>query len=158
MTRDKEHRYPIKSHADYCFFAGTTTDNKQVLMGLFFPNLIAIFFDSDGKLMNIDKRSVEFSPLGIYDDRIEAHIESWQEEMCFQPTTVRVQRFFAQEPYIGIEDYPSHFAEILADPEKCNEEKNDIRESMRLWDEDGQFVLQWGNDYWLNDSGEIVAS
>jgi hypothetical protein len=26
------------------------------------------------------------------------------------------------------------------------------------WNEWGQFVLEWGNDYWLDSTGEIVAS
>jgi hypothetical protein len=39
-----------------------------------------------------------------------------------------------------------------------DEERADVRESMQLWDADGQFVLYWGNDYWLDDSGEVVAS
>lgn len=71
---------------------------------------------------------------------------------------IKVKKFFTQQPYIGIEDYPSHFGEILSDPQECDEEKSDIRDSMRLWDKDGQFVLQWGNDYWLNDSGRVVSS
>jgi hypothetical protein len=29
---------------------------------------------------------------------------------------------------------------------------------MELWDEDGQFVLLWGNDYWLDGSGRVVSS
>ena len=33
-----------------------------------------------------------------------------------------------------------------------------MRESMRLWDADGQFVLNWGNDYWLDATGEVVSS
>jgi hypothetical protein len=78
--------------------------------------------------------------------------------MSFQPATIRVRKFFSDEHYIGIEDYPSHFHEILSDPDSDEEEKADVRESMVLWDKDGQFVLQWGNDYWLDGSGHVVSS
>jgi hypothetical protein len=59
---------------------------------------------------------------------------------------------------LSVCNYPSHFEEILSDPQECEEAKSDICDSMRQWDGDGQFVLQWGNDYWLNDSGEVVSS
>ncbi len=82
----------------------------------------------------------------------------YRAEIGFQRATIKVKKFFSQQPYIGIEDYPDHFGDILSDPQACEEDKSDIRESMRLWDEDGQFVLQWGNDYWLNNTGKVVSS
>lgn len=163
MTQDAERLYPINSHESYGFFAGITSDNSQVLMGLFCPNLVAFLFDSEGDLLSVEQHPVDFFqgitlPYNIYDEKIPTLIEGWQAEIGFQPATIKVKKFFSQQPYIGIEDYPSHFGEILSDPRECEEEKSDIRESMRLWNEDGQFVLQWGNDYWLNGSGDVVSS
>jgi hypothetical protein len=97
-------------------------------------------------------------PYDIYDARIQPLIEAWKLEMGFRPATIRVRKFWSAEHYIGIEDYPSHFHEILSDTTADEEEKADVRESMELWDEDGQFVLQWGNDYWLDRTGRVVSS
>jgi hypothetical protein len=110
MAQDAERRYPIKSHEAYFFFSGRTPDNRQVLMGLFCPNLIAFFFDSEGKLLNVEQRPVGFfqgvtPPYKIYDERIQALIDDWQAEIRFQPATIKVKKFFSQQPYIGIEDY-----------------------------------------------------
>lgn len=163
MAKDTERRYPIKSHEGYGFCAGITSDNKQVLMGLLCPSIAAIFFDSEGTLLHVEQHPVNFfqgvnPPYNIYDKRIPTLILAWLMEIGFQPATIKVKKFFSQVRYVGIEDYPSHFEEILNDPKESVEEKNDIRESMRLWDKDGQFVLHWGNDYWLNVSGEVVSS
>jgi hypothetical protein len=168
------HRYPIQPGQGY-FDAGTTGDGRQVLMGLYCPDLVAIFFDASGDLISHEARHLEFlrrssvivegEPIegmvgvyDIYDERIPPRIVAWQEGLEFQPATIRVKRFFLDELGIGIEDYPAHFGETLADPEASDEEKADVRESIRLWDADGQFVLLWGNDYWLDDSGEVVSS
>jgi hypothetical protein len=62
------------------------------------------------------------------------------------------------QAYIGIEDYPWHFHEILTDSTSDDEERADIRESMELWEKEGQFVLLWGNDYWLDESGAVISS
>jgi hypothetical protein len=145
------------------FIAGVTPTGEQVLMGLFCPNLVAFHFDREGNLVRSEQRPVPFfhgvrPPFDIYDDRIQPMIEVWKAEMEFRPATIRVRKFFSDEPYIGIEDYPSHFHEILSDPAADEEEKADVRESMELWDKDGQFVLLWGNDYWLDGSGRVVSS
>jgi hypothetical protein len=158
-----ERRYAIQSHDGYFFYAGVTPNHEQVLMGLFCPNLVAFHFDLDGNLLRMNQRPVFFfqdetPPYHIYDERIPPLIEAWKTEIGLRFTTIRVKKFFSQEPYIGIEDYPDHFDEILSDADADDAEKADVRESMELWDKDGQFVLQWGNDYWLNASGRVVSS
>jgi len=69
-----------------------------------------------------------------------------------------VKKFFLKDLYLGIQDYPDHFGEVLSDPAASEAEKDDIRDSMQLWVQTGQFVLWWGNDYWLDDKGEVVSS
>lgn len=152
--------YPIKHEPGY-FHAGATGDGRQVLMGLYCPNLVAIYFDRSGELQGTERRPLEFLwPRGesndIYDERIGPRLRAWQDEMGFRPETIRVKRFFITE--LGIEIYPEHFGEILADPEASDEDKDDIRDSMRAWDADEQFVLFWGNDFWLDGTGEVVSS
>jgi hypothetical protein len=163
MESQSERRYPIKSHASYCFYTGVTSGGRQVLMGLFCPDLLAFFFDAEGNLLGVDDRPVPFfrgvpPPYNIYDERIAPLLDAWQREIGFRPTTITVKKFFSPEHHIGIEDYPSHFEEILSDPGADEEEKRATRDSIRLLDEGGQFVLFWGNDYWLDSSGEVVSS
>ena len=158
-----ERHYPILSQECYGFFAGVTADRKQVLMGLLCPDLVALFFDSDGNLLSTERRSVEFfqgvaPPYNIHDQRIPGLIRQWQAELGFESTTIQVKRFFSDQLLVGIDDYPSHFEEILADPSESEEEKESIRMEMTEWDELGQFVLVWGNDYWLDSTGDVTSS
>ena len=163
MADGAKRRYRIQTHDSYGFYAGTTPDGRQVLMGLLCPNLVAFTFDADGTLLGTDERPVPFfqgvrPPYDIYDQRLPPLIEAWQREMSFQPATITVTRFFNLPLYVGIMRYPSHFEEILLDPEEDEDEKDEIRESQRSWDAEGMFVLQWGNDYWLNAAGEVESS
>jgi len=163
MADVHERRYAIKPDEGYGFSAGVTPGEEQVLMGLFCPNLVAFRFDRVGNLLGVEQRPLPFfrdatPPYDIYDERIGPMIEAWQAEMGFRPTIIRVRRFFSDEHSIGIQDYPAHFHEILSDPDEAEDQKADVRESMELWDKDGQFVLLWGNDYWLDESGGVVSS
>ena len=160
--------YPIGPGAGY-FDAGVTADGRQVLMGLDCPEVVAVFFDASGGLIGHESRRLEFLPRGggkggadgvydINDERIPSRVAAWQADLGFRPSLIRVKPFFLDELGIGITDYPDHFGEILVDPAASDAEKDDVRDSIRLWDADGQFVLYWGNDYWLDDSGAVVSS
>ena len=132
-------------------------------MGLLCPNLVAFHFDCEGTLLRVEEREVSFfygvmPPYKICDERIPPLIDAWKAEHGFRPSTIRVKQFFSVKHGAGIEEYPTHFTEILEDPASDDVEKADIRASMESWDEDGNFVLYWGNDYWLNESGEVVSS
>jgi hypothetical protein len=165
--------YPISTHDGYGFHAGMTGDNRQVLMGLLCPNLVAFFFDMEGNLLDVQERLLTFlQPSGvfvdgelieglvrrydIYDERIPPALEAWQKEIGFQPTVIRVKKFFVGGT--GIQEQPEHFAEILVDPDATEEEKRSVHASLEEWEADGQFVLWWGSDYWLNGTGEVSSS
>jgi hypothetical protein len=155
--------YPIRSHEDYGFYAGVTPDNRQVLMGLLCPNIVVFLFNATGSLVETKQRRVHFfegvtPPFDIYDGRIPPMIDAWQTEMRLQPGIIKVKKFFSLDLSVVIEDYPSHFEAILSDPQEGEDAKIDIRDSIKSWDKEKQFVLIWGNDYWLNNSGEVVSS
>jgi hypothetical protein len=56
---------------------------------------------------------------------------------------------------------PEHYREFLKGPNSPafdEEERKAFPELIRQWNEVGQFVLEWGNDFWLDSTGEVVAS
>ncbi len=169
LSRGANHLYPIKPHERRWIYAGVTSDNRQTLMGLFRPNLVAIFFNKDGSLLGVEERPLQ--ALGQNYERIEHDLSAWQEELGFQPVTIRVRKFFvlneAGTPRenawhldgIGIVDYPAFYHDVLAHPEKYTEDEIDhVRIEQPRWGRDGDFVLWWGNDYWFDGTGECIAS
>jgi hypothetical protein len=175
FTRSAEWRYAIKAEDTHCMYSGLTRDGRQVLMGLYYPCVVAVFFDSDGRLMDVHRRQPSYlKPQedlhDMYNSRITEEALAWQVELGFESAVIRVRKFFvpdnpkfAKDPFwtrdgIGIEDYSDHFADILSEPNASAEDKEDVLESLKRWDEEGLFVLWWGNNYWLNKDGEFVAS
>lgn len=148
-------------------------------MGLYCPNLVAIFFDREGNLRDVQQRVLRFMVedaergVGtfIYDERIEPELLSWQGDLGFQPATIRVHKFVVleesgnkdekvcQRDGIGIQDYPAFYYDLLATPHDYTEEDREhVRNELPRWEKDGQFVLWWGNDYWFDGTGECIAS
>ncbi len=174
MTRDDSYLYTIRPDQGY-FHCGITGDGRQVLMGLYCPDLVALFFNTAGDYLGHEERRLEFLQRNdvivdgvpieglvafydIYDQRIDPRLRAWQAELGFRDLADRVKKFSVPTLGIAIEDEPDHFREILEDPETSEEEKADVRDSMADWYEDGQFVLLWRNDYWLDSTGEVVSS
>jgi hypothetical protein len=175
MMAQPERLYPIKPDEGHFFYAGIIPGEQQVLMGLFCPDLVAFCFDAAGNLLCVHSRPLPFlrrsdvlvdgqsieglvRPYDIYDERIPQQLDAWQRELQFQPQTIRVKKFSLPELGIRIEDYPDYFDEVFADPRADQEEKDHVRAFQREWEAARQFVLWWGNDYWLDDTGEVVAS
>jgi hypothetical protein len=163
MQKVQDRLYSIRSHESYGFYTGLTPSSEQVLMGLHSPDLIAFRFDVNGNLTSTERRPIPLfqdvsPPYDIYHEQLPQLICQWQREMRLRESTIQVKKFTSNECDIFIDDYPSHFDEILSDPEASDAEKEDIAESIRLWDADRQFVLQWGNDYWLDETGDVVSS
>jgi hypothetical protein len=163
MSSDGDRLYPIETKGEYHLFSGIRSDSRRVLMGLWCPDLIALYFAEDGTFLDFERRPVVFfqnvkPTYQIYDRRIDELLDNWQREMGFQAALIRVKKFILPEVGISIDDYDSHVLEILDDPKASEEEKDEIREEMQEWDAEGQFVLNWGNDYWLDHTGEIVSS
>jgi hypothetical protein len=179
LRRAPGHLYRIKPNERHMICAGLSSDKRQVLMGLYCPNLVAIFFDKEGNLIDVQQRVLRFMVedaergvgTSIYDERIEPEFLSWQEELGFQPATISVHKFVVleesgtkdesscQRDGIGIQDYPAFFHDVLANPDAyTEEEKQHVQREQPQWEKDGQFVLWWGNDYWFSSTGECVAS
>ena len=163
MEKTTNRLYSIQSLEGYGFYTGLTPKSEQVLMGLFCQNLIALRFDVDGSLLGVEQRQIPFfqgvaPPYNICGDQLQPLIDEWKKEMPLTDAAIKVKKFMLGNHDVFIEDYPSHFHEILSDPDVSDEEKADIFESIKIWDEDGQFVLQWGNDFWLDETGEVVSS
>ncbi len=85
-------------------------------------------------------------------------IEEWKNEIGLIPVTIKVKKFWLAKHLLGIEEYPSHFQEALSAPTIDVAEKTEIINSIELWKEQNQFVLWWGNDYWLDQTGSVISS
>lgn len=134
-----------------------------MLMGLLCPSILVVRFDRDGFLVGSEQRPVPIfhdmqPPYDIYNEQVEFVSKAWQAEIGLRLAPIEVKKFWSTEHEIGIEDYPVHFHEVLSDPNADEERKTYIRSAIEQWDNAGQFVLQWGNDYWLDRNGCVVST
>ena len=156
--------YPIQSSSYW--YAGHTRDGRQVLYGLLCPSLVAYFFSERGDLIDVQQQHLEFLEEGrnpghvydIYDPRIEPRREAWSRQLGIYSGTIRVRKFRDSNHGVEILDYPDCFDDALQRPNASSEVKARIAEFRRDWEQQRNFVLLWGEDYWMDEEGQIESS
>ena len=84
-------------------------------------------------------------------------------EFGFRPALVRVKEFSTDEG-LAVHLLPSHYQDYVDNPDSMDEERwgrEDLDHYPLLiqsWIDRGDFVLDWGNDYFMDATGEVNSS
>ena len=148
------------------FHTGRGENGNQMLIGVQFPEIVLVEFDAQGNYLRVVTREIPKQFLsvgnGIFqadDTVLLALIENWKDEMGLIPGTISVKQFFLPDRWIGIRDLPQYIQDYLDAPGNYDEElSRELQEEIRQWREHGDFVLNWDEDYDLNQEGEIIGS
>lgn len=178
--REEAHRedrlYPLVSDGSYKFFTGILPDETQVI----------VFWDYTGRVRGSDQVVfLRFSNLGDYqgfqkltlqepvtsgvsiEERKRIVHEALKAEFDFSPRLIRVKRFaetawdISIEPLVALsEEFIENPDEFFGDQEPGSREalKEEELEFLKRWFEEKQFVFNCGNDFWVDDTGEVTDS
>jgi hypothetical protein len=156
--------YTLRHDQEY-FETGTSANGRQILTdGGCVSELMAIYFDDAGNLLECEVRHLPIEkPYGTAECEVatEQAVETWKHDIGFHPAPIRVYRFALPAHGVAIEDRPDFYEAFLKAPEleePDEEERKAMFEQIREWDEQGNFVLYWGNDLWLDADGEVTSS
>jgi hypothetical protein len=154
--------YPIQNNCNY-FVTGYTNLGEQVLMGVIAGDhgqeILYVLFDSKGefRLANAEPLPAVASSMPV--GPVAQLTIPVQQRLGFQPHTIHVRKFDLPDRSVGIEELPEHYQEFLAHPEEHDPDRQEeLAEDVRQWVTDGDFVLRWGEDYYLNSDGDVSSS
>lgn len=159
--------FPIRSSpADY-FYAGHLPGNRQTLIARsVHGQMIAAMFDEGGNLMQFIHEELPSPPVlpesevirEVDEDDFQDYL---QRQFGYTPGLISIKEFcLPQEPF-AVYHLPQDYREFLKNPNSSaidDEQRRDFPVLIQRWIESGQFVLEWGNDFWLDSTGEVVAS
>ena len=149
------------------FFVGKLSDGTQVLMGLQFPSIVALFFSPAGQLVKSQTRSLPADLLslpynpdgGDWRQGFLRAVRAWQREIGFSAGPIRVKPFAA--PGAWTAPRPESFVEFVRDPmstEPDETERAMMQKAVDDWDEQGRYVLHWTKEYWMNADGTVNST
>lgn len=168
-TEFKARLFPIQA---YDYQTGLCADGRQVVMGLLYPYLVAFFFDGEGNLVDREEQPASAAAANIagreppyqinsneFHALIDEQLRSWQAELRFRPTTIRVKQFLDTKYPAGIQIFPGDEEDI--DPVTWFSDEQERREFVELrdhWLAAGKFVWWWGRDYYMSKDGEVEST
>jgi hypothetical protein len=146
-----EKLYPIVYNEAYGIIAGIL-ENRPVMINFGGDGYLTISFSPEGDLEMVQRKS--YRSLTIIGQEQEA-----LKQRLAHDKPIWVKRFFLEDPYLGIQDYPSALQDVIQSPSGFGDDKREsLVRDVRLWQESGQFVLQWNNEYYLDKAGQVVSS
>jgi hypothetical protein len=145
--------YKVNTAGD-CFEPGLSKNGEQVLIGSCSDDVVAVFFNSGGRLLWYEAKPKESV---LYPDK---ELETWKATIGLAPGAVRIQEFFLEDHYIGITELPKCFREFVNDPSfiPTDSERQEWEADVRKWRQNGQFILCWGREFWMNADGLITST
>jgi hypothetical protein len=169
MERDEsgDLLFPIRSAPGRYFYAGHLPDGRQALIARsVYGQLIAAMFDRRGNLIQVIHQALPSPPVLPDSDEIrevdETDFQEYlQRKFGFSPGLIRIKEFRLPNEMFAVYHLPEHYREFLENPSSPffgEEERQAFPDLIRQWNQLGQFVLEWGNDFWLDSTGEVIAS
>jgi hypothetical protein len=159
--------FPVRSAPGRCFYAGHLPGGRQALIARsVYGQMVAGIFDGGGNLMQVMRQELPSPPaLPGPGEAREVDEDAFQEylrrEFGFSPGLIRIKEFRAPEETFAVYHLPQHYREFLGNPNNSSfdeEQRQALPGLIRRWNEGGQFVLEWGIDFWLDSTGVVVAS
>ncbi len=163
----KRRRYTIQSSDCVNFVTGVNRQGDQVIMGIPGPCALAAFFDEHGEFVRYETRVLPgpSRPLvGRPSDETIAKLwtllDSWKSEIGLREGTISIFAFRIDALDVRIGDLPDYLNGLFTDPSVAHTDKSgaEYAEDIQEWRREGRFVLRWGNEYWLDRFGAVIAT
>ena len=123
------------------------------------PNLVMVRFDSEGELLGVVNRSI--SQESISDtvawygyERFWEELDKWADEIGLAQERISVKPFYLREHSVGIKDLPDEYQAFL----RGEDVGDDWSEEVQRWQDEGDFVFIWGQEYYMNREGEVIST
>lgn len=164
---DGDLQFPIQSAPERYFYAGHLPKRHQALIGRdLYGKITVAIFDSNGVLIDVIHKVLPSPPVirsvnqirDVDEDDFQTYL---QREYGFSSGEIHIKEFSVPKEMFAVYHLPSSYRVFLEDPNSPildDEMRQAFPELIRQWNELGQFVLEWGNDYWLNSTGQVIAS
>jgi hypothetical protein len=178
--RSDDRLYRIQPHCGdswIIFLTGSTPNGRQLLLGPYNRDLVAIWFSRTGEMESVERRacpeevrpsdhsrpsSVRVKPRTAdlirqarqRDEALRNAAVAWAEQFGVRPAPIVVRRFFLEDALIGISDPAEAYARLFAGSDAFESEE----EGLACWEQSGEYVLWWGREHIMNHQGKVVGT
>jgi uncharacterized protein (TIGR02996 family) len=164
LRRPWEELFPIAASPGHHFYAGRLADGRQALAEVDWDGGgFVAFFDPDGRYLARQRWAAPDAGATPVRGRPLLHevdvIAFLRNTFAVEPGPIRVHEFTIPEEECSLYLWPGMHRDFLESQTADDEELRTILPLWMLrWLDEGGFVLEYGNDFWLDRQGEIHSS
>jgi hypothetical protein len=145
--------YPIKD-SQY-FRTGQAPDGTQLLVAPFGDEVIALRFDGEGRLLGVETYASDPDSKDGADREVECIVR----EAGIKPGIIWVQKFTIPERELAICEMPDYLQEFADSPSSFPADRAvHLAKALEQWKAKQGFVLVWGEDYEMDNRGEVEST
>lgn len=126
---------------------------EQVLVGAMGTVVVMVQFRPDGAFEHAQSRDIS--------DNADASvvIRKWLREIGAVKSQILVHRFALPELHIGITDLPQYLQEVVDNPDGTDPGRmEELLPVLNEWRRDGQYVLLWDEEYFMDANGRVDST
>jgi hypothetical protein len=159
--------FTIQGSPGHYFYGGQLPGNRQALVAQCIDGYVLVaVFDTAGTLQEVVRRDLPPSLLvdrGVagYDVDEKALLTYLGRELGFVTGPIHIKAFRVAGERFAAYRLPHHYQEFLADPASPvfgDEEREVFPVWIARWLQEGAFVVEWGNDFWMDCHGQVTSS
>jgi uncharacterized protein (TIGR02996 family) len=163
VHRPFERLFPLRESVGYSLYAGRLPGGRQALVHGGKQSYL-VMFDAGGTL--IEERHGDLGgvlvrePEHPWEDYHEGELLDYlQGAFGFGPALIHVKEFYTDQG-LAVHLWPGHLEDLLRDPDDPPSwaDREELAPSIHSWLEGGDFVIDWGNDYYAGPDGTIHSS
>lgn len=139
----------------YGIYTGQIDETFQAIVSHYDDSLVAVLFDMDGNLVEVREKSLA----GVHPKDHETALESWVDELKLAIQSISIYKFFLSNYKIGIKELSSDDEYFLNHQSEYSEDEQiSYHQMIKDWQDSGEFVFWYNNDFWCDKEGDIIAS
>jgi hypothetical protein len=161
-------KFTIDSYSS-TYITGIFPSQEQAIIGIILPNIWMYTFDSTGIPIKRDSYPLTYIPpkhdSGSYSINSEARanlsqcLNDFAKNIELELCPIKVFEFFDDDNWVRVTRYPDDIEVFIQKLEEFDEEEEKfMKEEIKNWDEHGNAVMHWCEEYVLNDRGEVISS
>jgi hypothetical protein len=161
-------KFTIDSYSSI-YITGVLSSQELVIAGIILPNIWMYTFDPTGVPIKRDSYPLTYLPPkhdnGSYSVNSEARknlsqcLNNFAINIEIKLCPIKVFEFFDDDNCVRVTRYPDDIEVFIQKLEDFDEEEEKfMKEEIKNWDEQGNAVMYWCEEYVLNDKGEVISS
>jgi hypothetical protein len=158
VVRSASYKYTLDSNPSRLIYTGRRGEQDRILIAPLAPRMLVLVFDEEGRLRHAEVVNPEVEDQEAFDHAARVLAD----EVIDDAKAIEICRFDSEDPMSPLAKFdaegPLQITDLPFDLSYSDGEATETKVGREQWLSSQNYVLTWGNDYYVNSMGVIFSS